>query len=338
MVSTDEGAHNHVMHMRIEVPVDEATPPGPSIVVAALTYKRPGGLAVLLEGCARMERPEGCRVTVIIVDNDGKGSARDVVESFRSRLGDVRYVLEPRRGIPVGRNRAVTEALNLGADALCFIDDDEFPHSEWLARLVGCWRRTGADLIGGPVRVAPPPAGSTRWQRWIQRSLSSWARRKNRKTARVAAAGRRFAIYTNNWLCDLAWLRRSGVRFDEQLVVSGGSDSIFHRDAAAAGCTSAWCSEAMVYETIERERLSLRYQYHRAVSQSINHFRMRAPRVTPRIMLVTTAAAVLKGAVSLAIVCVPVFGRASPMVAVRGFGWSIGRLKGLFGRESRLYA
>jgi len=318
-------------------PIDDAMPHDRSVVVAALTCKRPGTLAVLLDAFTRMDRPSGCRVTYLIVDNDVTGSAREVVEAIRSRLGNVRYVVEPRRGIPVGRNRAVAEALNLGADALCFIDDDEFPHREWLTRLTACWQRTGAHLVGGTVRLARPPAGCTRWQRLIHRSLASWTRRKNRKAARVAAAGRRFTIFTNNWLCDLAWLRRSGVRFNERLLVSGGSDTVFHRDATAAGCTSAWCPEAVVYETIERERLTLRYQYHRAVSQSINHFRMRAPRVTARITLVTTAAAMLKAAVSLVILCVPVFGRASPMVAVRGFGWSIGRLKGLFGRESRLY-
>lgn len=319
-------------------PTADATLHDCSIVVAALTFKRPGTLAVLLDAFTRMDHPAGCRVTYLIVDNDGGGSARDVVNAIRSRLGDVRYVVELQRGIPVGRNRAVTEALNLGADALCFIDDDEYPHREWLARLVGCWQRTGAHIVGGTVHLARPPAGCTRWERVIHKSLASWTRRKNRKAARVAAAGRRFAIFTNNWLCDLAWLRRSGVRFDERLLVSGGSDSVFHRDAMAAGCRSAWCVESVVYETIERERLSLRYQYHRAVSQSINHFRMRVPRVTARITLVTTVTAVLKAAVSLGILCVPVFGRASPMVAVRGFGWSIGRLKGLFGQEARLYA
>lgn len=308
-----------------------------SIVVAALTYRRPDMLGPLLEAFARIERPQGWRVTLLVIDNDDTGSARHVVAAIRSGVGDVGYVVEPCRGIPVARNRAIAEALDLGAAALCFIDDDECPHREWLVRLVGCWQATGADLVGGPVRLAPPPVGCTRWQRWVHRSLASWTRRKNRKAARQAAAGRRVAIYTNNWLCDLDWLRRSGVRFDERLLVSGGSDSVFHRDATAAGCTAAWCPEAVVYETIEPERLSLRYQFHRGVSQSINHFRIRTPRVTARVALVTTAAAVLKAAISLGVMIVPVFGRASPLVAVRGLGWSLGRLKGLCGRESQLY-
>ncbi|MFM7108277.1 MAG: glycosyltransferase family 2 protein [Planctomycetaceae bacterium] len=309
-----------------------------SIVVAVLTHKRADTLRVLLDTFAGIDPPASSRTTLLVIDNDAAGSAREIVAAARDRLGDVRYVVEPRRGISVARNRAIDEALALGADALCFIDDDEYPHREWLARLAGCWRRTGAHLVGGPVRVAPAAAGLTGWQRWVNRSLAAWTRRKNDKAGRVAAAGRSFQVFTNNWLCDLGWLRRSGLRFDERLNVSGGEDTAFCRAAQAAGCVSAWCPEAVVLETIERGRLSLRYQFHRAASQAVTHFRLRSPRVTPGFAVLATAASVAKTVVSLVLLVVPVLGWASLLTAVRGLGWSFGRLRALVGAESRLYA
>lgn len=322
----------------------DQTADGPTIrlVVAVLSFRRPALLGTLLERLASVEQPSSCRTTLVVIDNDRDGSAREIVDASRSRLAlrheDIYYVIEPRRGIPVARNRAIAEASATGADAMCFIDDDEFPHARWLVNLVDCWRRTGAHLIGGPVRIARSEANLTRWQRFVHHCVASWTMRKNDKTGRVAAAGSPFMIFTNNWLCDVGWLRRSGVRFDERLLFSGGSDSVFSRAARAAGCASAWCPEAIVYETLEPSRLSFRYQFHRAVSQSVNHFQMRTPKVTISVVLITVMASLVKAALSAGLVLLPVFGWATPMVAVRGFGWSVGRLKALFGGTSRLYA
>lgn len=317
---------------------DTAARPDASIVVAVLTHRRPDTLRVLLDTFARIDPPAACRTTLLVIDNDAAGSAREIVAAARDRLGDVRYVLEPRRGISVARNRACDEALATGADILCFMDDDEYPDREWLARLAGCWRRSGAQLVGGPVRVAPAAAGLTRWQRWVHRSLAAWTRRKNDKAGRVAAAGRSFQVFTNNWLCDLGWLRRSGLRFDERLNTSGGEDAAFCRAAQAADCVLAWCPEAVVFETVERGRLSLRYQFHRAASQAVTHHRLRSPRTTPASVALIAAACVAKSVVSLCLFVVPVHGWASPLTAVRGLGWSFGRLWALRGGESRLYA
>ena len=118
---------------------------------------------------------------------------------------------------------------------LCFIDDDEYPDRRWLVELVACWRTTGAELIGGPVRVAAPPALATSWQRLVNASLAARARRKERDAAADAARGRCRTIVTNNFLCDLRFAERHGLRFDETLLVTGGSDTDFFRRAVRGG-------------------------------------------------------------------------------------------------------
>lgn len=308
------------------------------VVVAVLTYGRAKMLGHLLVEFAKLTQPVATRVTLLVIDNHEKGCARAVFDTHAPSLNDARYVQEKRRGIPVARNRAIAEAIEMGADALCFIDDDEFPDPDWLHHLLGCWKSSGAQLIGGPVRVAPADPASGAWCAFLTRSLASRGVRKYRATARAAASGKRFTVVTNNWLCDLDWLKRGGVRFDEQLLVSGGSDTVFHRAAKAAGCTTAWCPEAIVHEIIPVDRLTLGYQFSRAAAQSINHFRMKNKRLTPLVSAIAVINASVRCVLASLLLVVPIYGWASPVLAVRSFGWSYGRLMALRGARSKLYA
>jgi GT2 family glycosyltransferase len=308
-----------------------------SIVVAVLTYKRGDLLEKLLGEFAAMQTPPNSRVTLLVIDNDENGSAQPLAESWKARMPALRYVVEKRRGIPVARNRGLDEALALDADALCFIDDDEFPHPKWLVNLVRDWQGTGAHLLGGPVEVAAPPQGATWWQCFVNSSLAGRQSRKSRQTANAAARGSKYTIVTNNWLCDVAWLKSTGLRFDERLLVTGGSDTAFFREARKLGCRTHWTPDAIVYETITLERLSARYQFWRGASQSMNHFRMKTPRVTVPLMLATTASAALKTVSGALLLIVPVYGRASLVIGLRSIGWAVGRMQAMFGKDSRLY-
>jgi len=308
-----------------------------SIVVAVLTFRRPDLLADFLEGYARITLPDGCDVTLLVVDNDAASSGRPTFEACRDRIPAARYVVEPRTGIPVARNRALDEALAADADALCFIDDDEVPETEWLVRLVEAWRRSGAQLVGGPVGVAAPPHGATWWQRLMNASLAARAERKFRLTAEAAARGGRYTIVTNNWLCDLRWLRSTGLRFDERLLMTGGSDTAFCRSAVAAGCRKAWAADAVVHETIPADRLTARYQLHRGASQSITHFRMKHDRITPSVVFVTAVMAAVRAVLGAVLLAIPAYGRASLAIGIRSIGWSGGRIQAIRGFHSTLY-
>jgi len=308
-----------------------------SVVVAILTYQRLDMLDTALASCETAFRAADIRAILLVIDNDAAETARPVVARFENRFDEIHYHCEPRRGIPVARNRALDEALALGADALLFIDDDEYPDPEWLARLVACWRETGADLIGGPVEVAAAEAGAGVVQRIINASLAARMRRKNRKTARAAARNGRYTIITNNWLCDLAWQKRTRIRFDETLLISGGSDTAFYRAARKAGCEIAWCPKAQVRETVPLDRLSFEYQFRRAADQSITRFRLKNPEVTPKVAILASGAAAFRFLLGAALLLVPVFGAASPMMAIRSLGWSAGRIQALRGKKSELY-
>ncbi len=308
------------------------------IVAAVLTFQRPDTLATLLAAFAEMDRPEEASVSLLVVDNDAAGSARETVEAWQDRIPGLTYVVEPRPGIPVARNRALDEARACNADALSFLDDDEYPDRRWLVELVRTWQKTGAHLVGGPVRVAAPPTLATAWQRLVNTSLAARARRKEQDSARVAAAGQCRTILTNNFLCDLRWADQYGMRFDESLLVSGGSDTDFFRRAVAADCHAVWCPTAIVNEIIDIDRLSLRYQFRRGAFQSLNHFRMKNRRPTPAVVAVTLGLATGRAVLGCLLLIVPVYGVGSLVMAVRSLGWAVGRVGGLWGAQSTLYA
>lgn len=307
-------------------------------VIAVLTYKRPELLRVFLEAFERMEIPERIQTTLLVVDNDADASSRTIVEQFGSRLGRVVYVVEPARGIPVARNRALAEAEGLGGDVLCFIDDDEYPDDRWLAALIDTRRKTGAQMVGGPVRIAPASKSLSIWKRLVNKSLMVCALRQERKMAKIARTSGEFTLATNNWLGDIAWLRERNIRFDtDRYRRSGGSDTEFFLRAREAGCVAAWSPQAVVYETMLPGRLSLAYQLARGRNQSMTHFHMKHGRSGPKLAARTASVAMARIALGGLLLVFPVFGVASPVAAVRSIGWGLGRADALRGRRSNHY-
>ena len=309
----------------------------PLLFVSALTCDRSLSLDRLIHAFGHLEMPVSVSVVFLIVDNRINSSSQALVEKYQKHFPNLEYVVEPIPGIPFARNRAINEALERGAHALCFIDDDERPDSNWLKNLVDFWQNSGAEMVGWPVEIERTNRSAGPWKRFINLSLISRQNRKNRKTERDALKGRKFTVVTNNWLCDLRWLLTTGLRFDEKMQFSGGSDTAFFRRAREVGFKAAWCANAVVWETLEVDRLSLRYQFDRARCQSINHFRMSHSGRGAFLVARTIAIAGLRTISGALLLFFPVLGLASLTVGVRSLGWATGRLQAISGRESRLY-
>ncbi len=309
-----------------------------NIAVAVLTYRREDLLSYFLNSFEDLIIPENTKVTLLVIDNCQDGSGKAVFDAHLSQKFDFTYFHEPRRGIPVARNRAIDEACKIETNVLCFIDDDEVPKNDWLVELVDHWRTGELDLIGGPVEVAQAPKNANLWQKFVNASLAARMLLKNRKTARRANhPSQRYAVVTNNWLCDVKWLCETGLRFDERLLITGGSDTAFYRAARALGVRSGWCPNALVYETISTDRLSLSYQAFRGASQSTQNFFNKQKTITPSLIVYTLITACMRFVLGVGLLLVPVMGLASPVVAMRSIGWSYGRIKALRGGQSELY-
>ena len=186
-----------------------------------------------------------------MIDNDPAGRAGPVARSIGSE--HVRYVVEPEPGISAGRNRALDETAD--RDLLVFIDDDEQPLDGWLTALLDTWSDTRAAAVMG--RVVSKFEGEL--DPWV--AAGEFFRRRRMKTGTeitVAAAG--------NLLLDLNQVRALGVRFDNNLGLSGGEDTLFSRLLVRRGGRMVWCDESVADDYVPADRVTRQWVRNRAWS------------------------------------------------------------------------
>lgn len=220
----------------------------PRVVISVPTGARPDGLERLLDAVAA-QAAAAEHAEIVVVDNgDAKDETRRGVEKATAQTGvRATYLVEPERGIPFARNACVRAALDQGADALVFIDDDEWPAPNWLEALLATWQRTGADIVLGPAHGVLP-AGAPRWARY------SGVFDKDRRLPDGAPIR---TAYSYNTLVSRRALETLGPAFDAAFRYTGSSDHHFFKQAAAAGLVSVWSSAALVYEEIDARRVCL---------------------------------------------------------------------------------
>jgi len=309
------------------------------VVVAAATCRRPRMLGRLLASFEALRQPESVKVTFLVVDNAPDEPVADMVEAWRQKTGfSVRYATESEPGIPFARNRGLDEALAIGADLLAYVDDDETIDPEWLAAIVAHQRRQGSNLVGGPVRCVLPEETSLA-DRYVFGGIRRRYRRKELKNARRRANGTDggVTILTNNWLADVGWLRAQGLRFDIGLRYSGGSDTAFYHAANRLGATSSWCPEAIVYETVPRERIALGYQFRRARDQAATSFWRKGAQERRSLPVnIATAAGKMIFGTFLVLISPLALGR-TLVDGTRLVGYGVGYTLAMAGRRSRHY-
>lgn len=229
--------------------------PPPVIAVCVATYRRPALLAQLLDSLSRQNPISHVQMELRIVDNDEAASARPVVERFRGGshpFARVDYALEGRQNIAHARNRA----LEIGpADAIVFIDDDEWVEPDWLFQLWETCVRTKADGVFGPVS-GHCPEGSPQWMRrggFFDKTVPPSGTRVGWRETR-----------TSNTLIRGRWFAEPKTfRFDSRLGRSGGSDSELFSRMEGAGARFVSCREAGVAEAVPPERARLGWLWSR---------------------------------------------------------------------------
>ena len=285
-------------------------------------------LGRLLESLAALKTPPAADVFVVIVDNDLARSAQATVMDFAARAPwPVVYEVEDRRGIPTSRNRAIATALDQHADFVAFVDDDESVSADWLAELVRTQQERHLQLVGGPVRIAPDVVTVTRWQSDILQGIAARYARKEKAAARkvLRCVDDEIVIVTNNWLADARWLRDTGLRFDERMLLTGGTDTLFYYEAKKLGARTGWSPSAAVYESIPATRLRFRYQAARARDQVTAGFHRKYTRPGPLRRLRAVAVAAGKTvAAGVCLLAVPIGGGVAIVQSARLIGGGIG--------------
>lgn len=294
------------------------------VALCTITLHRPSGLRNLLKGLAALEEPDPpVALEVVVVDNDPEGSARQIVmTASKAMRWPVRYEIEPRRGIPFARNRAV--ALAAGADFVVFIDDDEVPHYRWLAELVAVQRRTGADVVTGPVLprfAAPPPAWAVRGRFYERRRFPTGQRLDYARTSNV--------------LISASILNAHAGPFDVRFGLTGGDDTHFFMRAWLEGARIVWADEAVVTETVPPSRVTVRWITARAFRRgSTLSLCLRFLRDSPWRRFRRFAHGIVRMARGTAtLASAAVRGRVAAIRGAQELAFGAGLIAGLFGRS-----
>jgi succinoglycan biosynthesis protein ExoM len=227
-----------------------------AVDVCLCTYERPSVEATLVS-LARQEATD-VHLRVIVADNARTDTARARILAVGAREGlRLIYLHAPAGNISVARNAALGAAT---APWVAILDDDEIAEPAWLVALLATARRTGADVILGPV-VARYDASAPHWL--IKGDFHSTVPARRGGSIRTG--------YTSNVLFAREALPLAGLRFRKELGRSGGEDTEFFDRAHRAGATFAYASDAVVSEEVTPERARLGWLLSRRFRSGQSH-------------------------------------------------------------------
>lgn len=232
------------------------------ISVCVCTYRRNELLQRLLRNLA-LQRTGGLfGYSIVVVDNDAGGHARETVVRIQAELSlDITYSIEPERTIPAARNHALRLARG---NYIGIIDDDEFPPPHWLLRMYEGIQTFAVDGVLGPVYpyfAGAPPT-------WLVKSGICES-----PVHRTGTLLHWSQTFTNNALVKKDVFERHGLAFDLRFR-TGGSDQEFFRQAMARGCQFVAIEEAPVFEVIPPVRWTRKYWIKRALVNGFNARRL----------------------------------------------------------------
>jgi succinoglycan biosynthesis protein ExoM len=283
------------------------------ISVCICTYKRLELLTRTLEAVLAQRTDDLFTYSVVVVDNDKAESGRAVVEAKASHFSiPIRYCVEARQNIARARNKAVESATG---EYVAFIDDDEFPMTDWLLTLFNTIREGSVDGVLGPVNPRFED-GAPRWViegGFYDRPVLPTGMSLNWRQCR-----------TGNVLLKRDLFTGDAEPFNPECL--SGEDQDFFRRKIESGHNFIWCHEAGVYEVVPAVRWKRGFLIRRALFRGI--FAQRNHGLQPLRLL--------QAAVStpLYVVMLPfafLFGEARFMTCVFKLSYHTGRLLAVFG-------
>lgn len=263
----------------------------PHITVCIATFQRSALLQRLLADLAGQETQDRFTFSAVISDNDAAESARTVVEQCRETLPlQMEYVVEPRRSISHARNKSLDP---VKGEYVAFIDDDEFPTSDWLLNMVQTLKAHAVSGVFGPIRPQYNPTTPA----WVKKG--GFYERPEHVTG--------FSMpwtecRTGNVLVRKDVLRAVNPIFRPEFG-SGASDQDLFRRLMGLGHRFIWCNEAVVFEVVPPGRCKRSFLVRRALLRggiSLRH---------PKDRLLNIAKA---------FVAVPLYALALPFLQLRG--------------------
>lgn len=241
------------------------------IDICIATYKRVDWLKELLHSLVNQLLGEGTSIKIIIIDNDIEGSAYDAVSDFfLNKPIPYIYDIQPEKNIALTRNKSLE---HISGDYIAFVDDDEWVSPNWLETLINACKGYNADVVFGPV-IPLFPENTPKW------IIDGKFFEKFNETGKTLKYGP-----TSNTLVKISDTINPYLKFDPTYGLTGGSDTELFNRLFCQGAKLVWCNEAVVYERVTKERLTVNWLLKRAlrngqVYAKIFHLNQSAPDKT----------------------------------------------------------
>lgn len=205
--------------------------------------------------------------SAVVVDNDAARSAEPTASEFANAGSlSIAYCVEPEPNIARARNLAIRTSTG---DYIAFIDDDEFPESDWLESLFTARARFNASGVLAPVR----PYFETEPPKWLKDG--KFFDRPEHETGFVLDWSE---CRTGNVLFSKSILEGDDEPFDVKFNTAG-EDVDFFRRMVQKGCVFVWSQEAAVHEIVPASRCNRRYLLKRALLRGSNFSKHPAHRI-----------------------------------------------------------
>lgn len=92
---------------------------------------------------------------LILVDGNSTDRTCDIIKQFQLRHSNIYLLQNPQRYVPYALNKAIVAAKG---DVIIRLDAHTDYNSDYFEKIVETFEKTGADIVGGPMRIA---AGNT---------------------------------------------------------------------------------------------------------------------------------------------------------------------------------
>jgi len=229
----------------------------PQVSVIICTRNRADSLRVTLQALAAADR-RGIRVEVVVVDNAGNDSARQVVESFASQFS-VRYLYQPVTGI-FGKSHALNCALDAGGlgALIVILDDDISVDPDWFLQLAAISARwPQMDIFTGTTYVV-----------WPAGPVPAWASPPRIQTLILSAAcfgPTDTELQGGQWCVGgHFWFRSRVLQHRPRFPDCWATEPVFQLDLAELGFRSVACPQARAGHRVQHALLDRRAALERA--------------------------------------------------------------------------
>lgn len=295
-----------------------------AVTVGVLTHKRATTFEAMLNHLKVSIEQYSGECSFIVVNNSGAEANANVTAIVeRSGIKDscpTRIIDSPLNNISVGRNLVLD---NTETNLLLFIDDDEYPNVDWIDALVKQYDISKTMAIAGPIKPIFP-GSAPGWVREVD--LHNIANLKTGDTLRRVATG--------NCILDLSQV--GDVRLDPEDGLAGGEDAAFFQKLTGDGKVITWCSEAIVHETVSKERSTAKYMMFRFMKhgQAYKRVVLKNQHGVKLGFSLARAAVIAPIGMVLALVTMPFSDRLCSLWMKRGFtnlGKVVSRSKPLYG-------